>query len=499
MYIIRSEIKSGKLVLEDSIAKPCAGGVDNLRTWSKDMLNELGPARRRALDRKRLLTMNSQTCQLGDLWLEEFRAKFPAYKASKKQLLKKYKWWKNQQGVLGSGETNVSAGLFQEIKAILESSNLVLPTLVSDKVVEAAKAWVLNAQLKMEEKEKKAGHQSSESNQQVAAAETASQLIDEANELKDQNGAKKLSPDEAVEQKSSNENSSQEVVSHFGTPSQNASHFTCNSESDHPIPSSQDQNYRDESVRASAENILGPAPGQDLLGLPEASTTSAELGNLQSLEEQDLQALEALGILSQGLQQANQHSMDAATTNQSFALDYANVSSQLTTLPNDILCQSLSGPDPTHDPSNGLQSGLSSQDLQQQQPSNGAQSSLSSQDLQVLQSLSMLSEGQDKMDNHSSSSCFPPTSSTAVAKINKHDMPTSSIFGPVHSKSQETTSSINQKVTSPPNELQEKFANLVNTEALETPGGGEERSSGLPSVQLLAKLSTMGKIFPLKI
>merc|ERR550519_2986167 len=71
-------------------------------------------------------------------------------------------------------------------------------------------------------------------------------------------------------------------------------------------------------------------------------------------------------------------------------------------------------------------------------------------------------------------------------------MPTSSIFGPVHSKSQETTSSINQKVTSPPNELQEKFANLVNTEALETPRGGEERSSGLPSVQLLAKLSTMG-------
>lgn len=64
-YIFRSEIKSGKLVIQHA-----AGGagssppslLENLsRSWTLPMLAELGPARRRAVERKRIYQFNNQS------------------------------------------------------------------------------------------------------------------------------------------------------------------------------------------------------------------------------------------------------------------------------------------------------------------------------------------------------------------------------------------------------------------------------------------------------
>ena len=50
------------------------------------------------------------------------------------------------------GALSVSPLLFEEIKAILESSNLIMPPLLSDKVLGSAKTWVESAKVKMQEK-----------------------------------------------------------------------------------------------------------------------------------------------------------------------------------------------------------------------------------------------------------------------------------------------------------------------------------------------------------
>ena len=146
-YIFRSEIKSGKLVMQNT-GDVGSTILENIsRNWSVEMLNELGPARRRAVDRKRIFQLNNQSIQLGDLWLEEFKLKFPNYKASKKQLIKKYKWWRTKENGSMPGQCEVSGQLYLEIKGILEGKNLILPPDIPDTVLQTITLWVDNSKL----------------------------------------------------------------------------------------------------------------------------------------------------------------------------------------------------------------------------------------------------------------------------------------------------------------------------------------------------------------
>lgn len=146
-YIFRSEIKSGKLVMQNT-GDVGSTILENIsRNWSVEMLNELGPARRRAVYRKRIFQLNNQSIQLGDLWLEEFKLKFPNYKASKKQLIKKYKWWRTKQNSSMPEHFEVSGQLYLEIKGILEGKNLILPPDIPATVLQTITVQVDNSKL----------------------------------------------------------------------------------------------------------------------------------------------------------------------------------------------------------------------------------------------------------------------------------------------------------------------------------------------------------------
>jgi hypothetical protein len=115
------------------------------RKWTAAMLAELEPSRQRALARKRKLGPNC-VVGLGDFWLGEFRVRFPDYRGSKKQLLKQYRRLKGseEQG----GETvEISNETYEEVKAILESRQVMLPPFVSNKVIMRAQQWVEQATL----------------------------------------------------------------------------------------------------------------------------------------------------------------------------------------------------------------------------------------------------------------------------------------------------------------------------------------------------------------
>lgn len=77
---------------------------------------------------------------LGDVWLEEFRTTYPDYRSSKKNLFRKYKWWRSRkqegrrEGGAGREQRQVSGQLYQEVRALLESSQVILPPFVSSKV-----------------------------------------------------------------------------------------------------------------------------------------------------------------------------------------------------------------------------------------------------------------------------------------------------------------------------------------------------------------------------
>ena len=108
-----------------------------LRSWSRDMLEELGASRKRAIAWKRNSGPESKGIHLADVWLEEFRKKYPDYKSSRKNLFRKFKWWKIRQAgakqavVEPVKSQEVSKEVFQEVKAILESSQIVLPPFLS--------------------------------------------------------------------------------------------------------------------------------------------------------------------------------------------------------------------------------------------------------------------------------------------------------------------------------------------------------------------------------
>ena len=146
-YILRSELKSGKLVLtqekEDTGEK--YRGATGLRSWTTPMLQELIDSRRRAIHRRKMGGGN--TAVLGDIWLEEFRAVYPDYRSSKKNLFRKYKWWrsKRQEERREGGareRRTISQELYQEVRALLESTQVILPPFVSSKVIMLGQQWV---------------------------------------------------------------------------------------------------------------------------------------------------------------------------------------------------------------------------------------------------------------------------------------------------------------------------------------------------------------------
>ena len=58
-------------------------------------------------------------------------------------MIKKYKWWKTQQGVQGPGAC-LPAPLVEELMAVLEAGNLVLPPGIPEEVVGVVQTWVIN-------------------------------------------------------------------------------------------------------------------------------------------------------------------------------------------------------------------------------------------------------------------------------------------------------------------------------------------------------------------
>jgi len=166
-YILRSELKSGKLVLTD--CKEDTGekyrGEAGLRTWTMPMLEELVASRKRAIGRRKVGGQGGSVGQvLGEVWLQEFQKVYPDYRSSKKNLFRKYKWWKQKRA---EGEkSGVRSGkrilieedgeLFKEIASGLGENTAKLPPFVSSKVIMLAQQWVENSQAR-EEMEKEEG------------------------------------------------------------------------------------------------------------------------------------------------------------------------------------------------------------------------------------------------------------------------------------------------------------------------------------------------------
>ena len=144
-YILRSELKSGKLVLNDEHEDTGEKyrGESGLRTWTRQMLDELVASRKRAIGRKRSVGGGVNFGKLlGDLWLEEFRSVFPDYKSSKKNLFRKYKWWrqrraeteKDESKIMPKVDLDAEGVLFSELKKSLCENSVTLPPFVSSKV-----------------------------------------------------------------------------------------------------------------------------------------------------------------------------------------------------------------------------------------------------------------------------------------------------------------------------------------------------------------------------
>ena len=154
-YILRSELKSGKLVLNDETEDTGEKyrGDAGLRTWTREMLEELTASRKRAIGRKKSSGGGAnQGKLLGDLWLEEFRAVYPDYRSSKKNLFRKYKWWRQRRAETeregGRAAARVSLEqepvLVAELRRSLSENTVTLPPFVSSKVIMLAQHWVEN-------------------------------------------------------------------------------------------------------------------------------------------------------------------------------------------------------------------------------------------------------------------------------------------------------------------------------------------------------------------
>ena len=121
------------------------------RTWTQDMINDMLKTRKIALNRKRQQeSFSKEPANLTDLWYEEFLKLHPDYKSSKKNLWRKYKWYKSRMGSSSSGSNleeqpmdmeeqyqpvqqpilrmkNIRKDVFSYLKAVLEEARIFLP------------------------------------------------------------------------------------------------------------------------------------------------------------------------------------------------------------------------------------------------------------------------------------------------------------------------------------------------------------------------------------
>ena len=116
------------------------------RTWTQEMINDMLKTRKIALNRKRKVEESfGKEANLTDLWYEEFLKLHPDYKSSKKNLWRKYKWYKSrvsnsledqpmdieenvqpvQQPILRM--KNIRKDVFSYLKAVLEEARIFLP------------------------------------------------------------------------------------------------------------------------------------------------------------------------------------------------------------------------------------------------------------------------------------------------------------------------------------------------------------------------------------
>ena len=131
-------------------------GESGLRTWTRQMLDELVASRKRAITRRK---MGSSGQLLGDIWLEEFRSEYPDYRSSKKNLFRKYKWWRQRRAEMEKdvsrtvGKINIAEEevLFSELSRSLSQTSVELPPFVSSKVIMLAQHWVERSQAREEE------------------------------------------------------------------------------------------------------------------------------------------------------------------------------------------------------------------------------------------------------------------------------------------------------------------------------------------------------------
>ena len=144
-YILRSELKSGKLTLTESSEDfgEKYRGESGLKHWTRAMLEELVMSRQRAITRKRMKMTGGQL--LGDIWLEEMRKYYPDYKSSKKMLFRKYKWWRQRRAEMSKFINKNSpvvtieedSVLVLELRKSLTENSVELPPFVSSKVTSA--------------------------------------------------------------------------------------------------------------------------------------------------------------------------------------------------------------------------------------------------------------------------------------------------------------------------------------------------------------------------
>ena len=155
-------MKSGKLILNESNEDTGEKyrGESGLRTWTRQMLEELVASRKRAIGRKKMTGTNFGKL-LGDLWLEEFRSVYPDYRSSKKNLFRKYKWWRQRRAEMEKDAIKSApkipidkdSVLFVELKRSLSESTVELPPFVSSKVIMLAQHWVENTTVREETEE----------------------------------------------------------------------------------------------------------------------------------------------------------------------------------------------------------------------------------------------------------------------------------------------------------------------------------------------------------
>ena len=98
---VEHDVKSETVAKADNEESEVGGGNGNAsivyRTWSKEMIDSMVKTRRIAIEKKKRMGIASRkSFQLVDLWHTEFTAMHPDFKCTKRNLLRKYNWYRNR-------------------------------------------------------------------------------------------------------------------------------------------------------------------------------------------------------------------------------------------------------------------------------------------------------------------------------------------------------------------------------------------------------------------